>query len=227
MFAIIPLGKKGSTGIPIITIFICVVCAIVYAFAHAERDQLALAYYPHTFNVLRMFTASIAHASLWHLAGNLFFFYCFARTVETRISIVGYLFAFVLFVFSTNLAYDFSAKEPIPTLGLSGVVWGFMGIFLMRYPKDGIDCFVWYLWVFKTIEVPALLLILAFLAFDVAAYRQVADSGVNHVAHFAGFASGVLFKLLFWKLFTTEKPEPRKKAPFVLRPAPPRQTRGR
>ena len=54
MFAIFPLGKKGSTGIPIITIFICVVCAIVYAFANSERDQLALAYYPHSFDVLRM-----------------------------------------------------------------------------------------------------------------------------------------------------------------------------
>jgi membrane associated rhomboid family serine protease len=226
MFAIFPLGKKGSTGIPIITIFICVVCAIVYAFANTERDQLALSYYPHSFDVLKMFTSSIAHGSLLHLVGNLFFFYCFARTIETQISIVGYLFAFVLFVFATNLAYDFSAKEPIPTLGLSGVVWGYMGIFLMRYPRERIDCFVWCFWIFKTIEVPALIFILAFLAFDVASYRHVEDTGVNYVAHFSGFACGVLFKLLFWKLFTTEQPEPKKKAPFVLRPAPPRQPRG-
>jgi membrane associated rhomboid family serine protease len=227
MLAIVPLGKKGSNGIPIVTIFLCVVCAIVYAFANSERDQLALSYYPHTFDVLKMFTSALAHASLWHLVGNLFFFYCFARTIETQISIVGYLLAFVLFVFATNLAYDFSAKEPIPTLGLSGVVWGYMGIFLMRYPKEKIDCFVWYIWIFKTIEVPALIFILAFLAFDVAAYRNVADTGVNHVAHLSGFAAGVLFKLAFWRLFTTEAPAPKKKAPFVLRAAPPRSPRGR
>jgi membrane associated rhomboid family serine protease len=225
MLAIIPLGKKGSSGIPILTIFISVVCVIVYAFAHAERDQLALSYYPHSFDVLKMFTSTLAHASLWHLVGNLFFFYCFARTIETRISIVGYLLAFVLFVFTTNLAYDYSAKEAIPTLGLSGVVWGYMGIFLMRYPKDKIDCFVWYIWIFKIIEVPAIIFILAFLAMNVAEYRHLDDTGVNYVAHFAGFASGVVFKLLFWKLFTTEKPEPKKKAPFVLRPMPPRYDR--
>lgn len=227
MFAIIPLGKKGSTGIPIITIFICVVCAIVYAFANSERDQLALAYYPHTRDVLKMFTSSIAHGSLLHLLGNLFFFYCFARTIETQISIVGYLLAFVLFVFATNLAYDVTTKAPIPTLGLSGVVWGYMGIFLMRYPREKIDCFVWYVWIFKTIEVPAIIFILAFLGLNVAEYRHLDDSNVNYVAHFSGFASGVLFKLLFWKLFTTEKPPPKKKAPFVLRPTPPRYTRGR
>jgi membrane associated rhomboid family serine protease len=222
MLAIFPLGKKGSTGIPIITIFICVVCAIVYVFAHSERDQLALYYYPHTFDVLKMFTSSIAHASVLHLVGNLFFFYCFARTIETQISVAGYLLAFVLFVFATNFAYDLSVREPIPTLGLSGVVWGYMGIFLMRYPKDSIDCFVWYIWIFRTIEVPALVFILAFLAFDVAAYRQEADTGVNYVAHFTGFASGVLFKLLFWKMFTTEKPQPKKRTPL-----PPRYSRGR
>ena len=227
MFAIFPLGKKGSTGIPIITIFICVVCVIVYAFANSEHDQLALAYYPRSFDVLKMFTSSLAHASLLHLVGNLFFFYCFARTIETQISIFGYLFAFVLFVFATNLAYDFSVKEPIPTLGLSGVVWGYMGIFLVRYPREKIDCFVWYIWIFKTIEVPALIFILGFLALNVAEYRNAADTGVNYVAHLSGFAAGVLFKLCFWKLFTTEKLESKKKAPFVLRPTPPRYTRGR
>src|SRR3954447_13290760 len=103
MFAIFPLGKKGSSGIPILTIFISVVCVIVYAFAHEERDQLALSYYPHSYDVLRMFTSSIAHGSVLHLVGNLFFFYCFARTIETRISMLGYLLAFVLFVFTTSL----------------------------------------------------------------------------------------------------------------------------
>ena len=32
MFAIIPLGKKGSNGLPILTIFISIACAIVFAF---------------------------------------------------------------------------------------------------------------------------------------------------------------------------------------------------
>ena len=208
---IVPLGRKGSTGIPILTLFISVICIIVFVFANAERDQLALAFYPDQLDPLKMFTSVFTHADIWHLLGNLFFFYCFSRTIETQISVAGYLLAFVVFVLATNLAYAASAKDAIPTVGLSGVVWGYMGMFLFRYPKDNIDCFVWYLWVLKTIEVPTFLFILAFLAFDVAAFRNTEAAHVNYVAHFSGFVAGAVFKLAFWKILTTEKPEPRKR----------------
>jgi len=227
MFAIIPLGKKGSNGLPILTIFISIACAIVFAFSQGEREQYALAYHAHTFNVPSMFTSVFAHANLWHLLGNLFFFYSFSRTIETQISITGYLLAFVVFVFVTNLAFSVTTPGPGWTVGLSGVVWGYMGIFLVRYPRDKIDCFVWFFIIFKIIDVPAIIFILGFLALNIGEYRHMEDSTVNYAAHFSGFAAGVLFKLLFWKLFTTEKAEPKKKAPFVLRPTPPRYGRGR
>ncbi len=208
---IIPLGKKGSTGIPIITIFICVACILVYLFAHNGRDQLALAFYPNTLNVMKMFTSVFAHADLLHLLGNLFFFYSFARTIETQISAAGYLLAFVLFVFVTNLAYAYSAQASIPTIGLSGVVWGYMGIFLFRYGKEDISCFVWFIWVARTFQVPVLIFILAFFAFDLLAYNSDQRGPVNYIAHFSGFAAGIVFRILFWRVFTTEKPEPRRR----------------
>lgn len=214
---IIPLGKKGSTGIPIITIFVCVACILVYLFAHNGRDQLALAFYPNTLDVLKMFTSVFAHADIFHLAGNVFFFYSFARTIETQMSAVGYLLAFVLFVLVTNLAYAYSAQDPIPTIGLSGVVWGYMGIFLFRYGKEDISCFIWFGWVARTFEVPVLIFILAFFAFDVLAYNSEQRGPVNYVAHFSGFAAGVVFRILFWRVFTTEKPEPRRRAASTAR----------
>jgi membrane associated rhomboid family serine protease len=223
MFLIVPLGKKGSTGIPIFTLFICVACVIVHVFASTEADQLALAFYPDQLDPLKMFTSVFTHTDIWHLLGNLFFFYCFARTIETRISTSGNLLAFVVFVLLTNLAYAAVTKESIPTVGLSGVVWGYMGMFLFRYPKDDIDCFVWWLWIVRTIEIPAFLLILAFLAFDVAAYRD-SDGGaggdaVNHVVHFSGFIAGALYKLAFWKVFSDEPPEPKRRPVYGTRRA--------
>ena len=98
MLPLVPLGKKGSTGIPIFTIFISVACIIVYAFANQEADQLALAFYPDQLDPLKMFTSVFTHGSLWHLAVNLFFFYGFSRTIETQLTAVGYLLAFVVFV---------------------------------------------------------------------------------------------------------------------------------
>jgi membrane associated rhomboid family serine protease len=219
MFLIVPLGKKGSTGIPIFTLFICVACVIGFVFAGTDADRLALAFYPDRLDPLKMFTSVFIHTDIWHLLGNLFFFYCFARTIETRISASGYLLAFVVFVLVTNLAYAAVTKESIPTVGLSGIVWGYMGMFLFRYPKDDIDCFVWWLWIVRTIEVPAFLFILAFLAFDLAAYRNADNGTVNHVVHFSGVIAGALYKLAFWKVFSDEPPEPKKRLVYGTRRA--------
>jgi membrane associated rhomboid family serine protease len=214
MLVIVPLGTKGSSGFPIITFFVCLVCALVYLFAHSDRDILALAYHPGSWDVGRMFTSVFAHGGILHLLGNLFFFYSFARTIETQISIVGYLFAFVLFVFATNIAFSFMAKGSIPTVGLSGVVSGYMGIFLFRFPKASIECFVWFLIVFwRVVEIPAILFILAFVAFDIIAFRSGEDTMVNHVAHLSGFVAGIVFRVLFWRLFSTEKPKRNQRIP--------------
>jgi membrane associated rhomboid family serine protease len=211
MLLIVPLGRKGSTGFPIFTIFICVACIIVHVFADTRADRLALAFHPDHLDPLKMFTSVFTHADIWHLVGNLFFFYCFSRTIETQITAVGYLLAFIVFVLVTNLAFAISTDKGIPTIGLSGVVWGYMGMFLFRYPKDKVNCFVWFIFILKTIEVPTFVFILAFLAFDVIGFRSGEDAGINYVAHFSGFIAGALYKLAFWRVFTTETPQPKRR----------------
>jgi membrane associated rhomboid family serine protease len=210
MLPIVPLGKKGSTGVPLITIFICVICIIVYAFARTEPDQLALAFYADQLDPLKMFTSVFTHGSIWHLAGNLFFFYSFARTIETQVTAAGYLLAFAVFVLVTSLAFALTASSPVSTIGLSGVVWGYMGMFLFRYPRDDIRC-----WFIRTIDVPAFLFILAFLAFDIARLRHGDEVHVNYAAHFSGFIAGAIYKLAFWNIFTTENPPPPRRRPIL------------
>jgi membrane associated rhomboid family serine protease len=205
---IFPLGKRGTGGVPIATIFVCVACILVQIFASSMDDRVALAFHPDQLDPLKMFTSVLTHGDIFHLVGNLFFFYCFARTVETQMSFDGYLLAFMVFVLVTSLAYAATAPVPIPTLGLSGVIWGFMGIFLFRHPREYIQCWVLFL---GKVNIPAAVFILGFLAFDIANFRSPDDLGVNYAAHFSGFAAGALFKLLFWNTFTTEEPEPAKR----------------
>jgi len=81
-------------------------------------------------------------------------------------------------------------------------------MFLLRYPRDRIECWVPFL---NKVELPASLFILAFLAFDIAAYRHTDLAPVNYIAHFTGFAAGALFKLAFWNTFTTEEAGPTKR----------------
>lgn len=211
---IFPLGKRGTGGVPIATIFICVACIIVQVFASSMDDRIALAFHPDQLDPLKMFTSVITHGDVLHLVGNLFFFYCFARTVETQLSSVGYLLAFMVFVLVTNLAYAATASLPIPTLGLSGVVWGFMGIFLLRHPREYIECWVLFL---GKLNVPAAMFILGFLAFDIINYRSSESLGVNYAAHFSGFAAGALFKLLFWNTFSMDEAEEPGRAAVAAR----------
>lgn len=202
---IIPLGRKGSSGVPVATIFLCVACLLVHLFASSLDDRLALAFHPDQLDPLKMFTSVLTHADIFHLLGNLFFFYCFARTVETQLAFVGYLLAFLVFVLATNLVYAATAPQPIPTLGMSGVVWGFMGMFLLRHPREYIECWVPFL---GKVNVPAATFILGFLAFDIVNYRLSDVLSVNYAAHFSGFTAGVLFKLLFWNAFSDEEALP-------------------
>ena len=201
---IFPLGKRGTSGIPVATILICVLCMLVQMFATTLQDRLALAFYPDQLDPLKMFTSVFTHGDVWHLVGNLFFFYCFARTIENQLSFVGYALAFMMLVLVTNLAYAATAQQPIPTVGLSGVVWGFMGIFLLRHPREYIECWVLFL---GKVNVPAAVFILGFLAFDIITFRLSEVVAVNYAAHFSGFAVGALFKLLLWNTFAIEDSE--------------------
>jgi membrane associated rhomboid family serine protease len=201
---IFPLGKPGTNGIPLATIFICVACVIVQVFATTNADRQVLAFYPDQLDPLRMLTSVLTHADLLHLVGNLFFFYCFSRTIETQVNFPGYLLAFVILVLVTNLCYSATADLPIPTVGLSGVIWGFMGMFLVCHPRDNIECWVLLL---GKVNVPAFLFILAFLALDLVTFGSNDVHAVNYAAHFSGFAAGILFKLLLWSAFAIEVPE--------------------
>jgi membrane associated rhomboid family serine protease len=120
------------------------------------------------------------------------------------------------------LAYTATAKLPIPTIGLSGVVWGFMGIFLVRYPGEFIES--WILFIGR-VSIPAFVFILAFFAFDIIGFQDSDVSRVNYVAHFSGFGAGVMFKLLFWSTFTTEQKLPLRRGGQPGRYSPSRTPR--
>jgi len=101
-----------------------------------------------------------------------------------------------MFAVITHVAYSLMTKTILPSLGLSGVVWGFMGLFLARFPFQRVDCFIWFLWIFRTIAVPAIVFVLGFLMMDIVGLRRN-EPGINHVAHLSGFMGGLIL-VGFW-----------------------------
>jgi len=163
-----------------------------------------LVYDPRSYKFETMVSAAFAHGGWDHLIGNLFFFFAFAATVE---AIVGFL-VFPLLILGlclgTQLAYSLwtlSTASSIPTLGLSGVVMGMIGLFTYFLPTAGIKCFVWVLIWLRTFVIPAWILMVWFVGWDI--YHLAGDqgeTGINLMAHVSGAAMGLLLGLLFFRM---------------------------
>lgn len=195
---IIPISahREDKATLPILTLLVCLTCILVHFMVTNEATKLAYAYDPHTMHVGHMISAAFLHADLSHLLGNLFFFYCFSSTVEKEITVKGYVLVFLMFAVITHVTYSLVTTTFLPSLGLSGVVWGFMGLFIARFPFQQVQCLFWFLWIIRIIAVPALVFVFGFLAMDIGAFRRH-EPGVNHVAHVSGFVGGLML-IGFW-----------------------------
>ncbi len=163
-----------------------------------------LMYDPATLSIDKMITSVFAHGSWLHLIGNLFFFYAFAASVEIILGSFSFLVVIIGVAIGTNLAYTVVAlADPyvLPTLGLSGVVMGMIGLFIFLIPLARIRCFFWFILIVRVFSVPAWMLALWYIGWDVYnLYTGDNDSSnVNLVAHVSGAAIGVITGLIFFR----------------------------
>jgi len=167
-----------------------------------EKDLTAqLMYEPHSYNLINMITAAFAHASWEHLLGNLFFFFAFAASIEMIMGMLSFVLIFATLAVGTHLSYSLAMvniNDALPTLGLSGVVMGMIGVFVYLMPKINIRCFLWFFVLFRIVKVPAWLLAAWYVSWDIyALYFSEEQSAVNFIAHISGatigFGLGAIF----------------------------------
>jgi membrane associated rhomboid family serine protease len=160
-----------------------------------------LAFHPHDLDLIKMVTSTFSHGGIFHLIGNLTFFYIFAASVEI---IFGSL-TFALFIsvgtFGTSLAYSYvmaAVANALPTVGLSGVVMSAMVALAVVMPGARIRCFLWFIIIFKRFKLPALIIASWYLGWDIYEINNLKDgSYINYVAHISGGAIGGIFGLYF------------------------------
>lgn len=162
-----------------------------------------LYYKPDSFNVLNMITSAFAHGSWPHVIGNLFFFFAFAATIEAVLGLVFFPLTILGLAIVTNLVYSFavmSSPEALPTLGLSGVVMGTMGLFTYFIPKAKIRCLYWFIIIIRKFGIPAWILAVWYIGWDVFdLYTSGTGSGVNLVAHVSGFIGGFVIGVTLFR----------------------------
>ncbi|MBT6278379.1 MAG: rhomboid family intramembrane serine protease [Chromatiales bacterium] len=174
-------------------------------FARATPDFLtpALWYEPRHLSIPRMLTAALSHGSWGHLIGNLFFFFAFAATVEIILGWWKYILFLTALAVGTALTYSLTSlgvADPRPTLGLSGVVMGVMGMFAWFLPWGRVRCFIWLVVIFKRINVPAWMLFAWYIGWDLYALNTgEGNAGVNMVAHVSGGLLGLGLGTVFFR----------------------------
>ena len=167
-------------------------------------------------------TALFMHADLWHLFFNMMYLWTFGRRVEDACGSWRFLAFYVLVGMLSHMgAVLFSpAVDATPSIGASGAISGVMGAYLFLFPGTSVQC-LWGLgsllrlpialvrklansetkfWRW-TVSLPAWLLLIGYVIQNFvpsleAIRSEEAISGVNYLAHLAGFL-GALTVFLF------------------------------
>jgi membrane associated rhomboid family serine protease len=163
-----------------------------------------LAYNPKDLDVLKMATSTFSHGDIFHLFGNLLFFYIFAASVELIVGSFVYSVFITVVTISTSLAYSYAmigVEEALPTIGLSGVVMAAVAALGVMVPSAKIRCFFWFFIYFKVFRISAFFLAFWYIGWDVYEMNKFGnDSYINYVAHVSGAGVGVLLGI-FYVLF--------------------------
>jgi len=161
-----------------------------------------LMYDPRSFNPIKMISSIFTHSGWLHLFGNLLFFFAFAAAVELYIGRLKFSFLILTLAILTNLSYSivmFSQTYALPTLGLSGVVMGVIGVFIALMPKAKIRCIFWFIVIVRRMALPAWALGLWNIAWDIIQLNySFHQSSVNFVAHISGALFGLALGIWFF-----------------------------
>jgi len=156
-----------------------------------------LKYRSNSWNPWHMLTSVFAHKDWSHLLFNLFHFLLFGCLVEMLLGKKAYVLSFLLMTYGSQLVYStvFAMIDtPSETIGLSGVVWGMIGLGVVlinavgiRYIPNKVFNLVW-------------VFVIAFIGISVyQSFPEEMDSGINVVVHAAGAIIGLLIGIFSYK----------------------------
>jgi len=228
-------GETGASGwfggvSPVCKTLIAI-NVVVFLLEQLTRSELIGHYFAaspegtlHRFRLWQLLTATFLHVTIWHLLGNMWFFWIVGREMESmygsRDFLAFYLCAAVFSTLAWVLIAAASARNPaIPMVGASGAVMAVMMLYTLFYPKREI--------LFFFIPMPMWLLLAIYLFFPLIPVLNGGDSRIAVEAHLAGAGFGFLFKqfdLRFSRLSSGRMLKPRLR---IFSPVPREQTRTR
>jgi membrane associated rhomboid family serine protease len=149
-------------------------------------------YRPAQPSIADLVFAMFLHGGFMHLFGNMLFLWIYGDNVERRLGTVPFVFWYLLTGSAATLfhAAVFSTSN-VPLVGASGAISGILGFYFIWFPKNVVRVLVLLPPFLPVFQVPARLVLGAFLFVDnLLPFLFAGAGGVAHGAHIGGFLAG-------------------------------------
>ncbi len=133
------------------------------------------------------------HGGFAHLFGNMLFLCFLGLLVEGTLGPWRFLGLYLLSGGAAGLAWlAWQGSAPALLVGASGAIAGLMGALAVLWGLRRIRFFYWFFVVFDYVHAPALLLLPAWLGWELLQMFALSDSQVAYSAHAGGIVAGAL-----------------------------------
>lgn len=148
------------------------------------------------FNPLRMLSSAFLHGGFGHLLGNMVFLLVIGNLVEAVLGAWRYLLTYALGAIGAGLAsLAWWGGEPAAGLGASGAIAGLMGAYCVLWGRRKVRFFYWFFVVFDYVRAPAIVLLPAWLGWELLQMAIDEGSNIAFEAHAGGMVAGALVAL--------------------------------
>jgi membrane associated rhomboid family serine protease len=138
------------------------------------------------------------HAGLLHLVFNMLFLWIFGNNIEDRMTMVGFIFFYLLTGAISGLTFCFiDPKSAVPLVGASGAISGILGAYVFMFPFARIHAL---LFIFR-VRMPAVVFIVIWFISQISGFLNstTQSSNIAWITHISGFISGIILFKLFVK----------------------------
>ncbi|HEX6772301.1 MAG TPA: rhomboid family intramembrane serine protease [Acidobacteriaceae bacterium] len=138
-------GKPQATYILIVlNSALWVLPAVVGSNSHLIQTY---GYRPAAPSVLTIFASMFLHVGFWHVAGNMWFLWMFARKIEERFGSFWFVVAYLVCGLGAAALHTLLAfHSSVPCVGASGAISGVAGIYFLLFPRSPFQLDLYFGW---------------------------------------------------------------------------------
>lgn len=160
-------------------------------------------------NLWQMIGNMFLHADIFHLVGNMIFLWVFGNAICSSVGNIAYCFIdLFLGIFASASHLIFNGA---PAIGASGAINGIVGMTLVVFPVNELNCFYAFYFFFMgkagTFKTKSFWMIALWFVFDIFGIL-IGGGHTAYWAHLGGFVAGILLgiALLAFKVVETFEP---------------------